>query len=234
MCPWAKLEGEGGIFHMAGDQVLEGRRHRYVVGPEIGRRVFRGEDEQGRPVAIKIGAKEALLGQAALARLLPEGVLPSLIEFSEMAGGRLGFIATEFVSGYSLKDILLEGRRLSEGEAVRLTHHLGRALQAFQDNGVALLAIPTEDVVFDTSRGRWRLMSAGQWTRTAADGAMARTLGLLVLDVMDAGGGDGRFTRSLRRAARGEAGLSHLTRTALALSREGHLLARLSAFLGLF
>lgn len=216
---------------MAGEQVLEGREHRYTLGPEIGRRVFRGRNEAGDPVAVKIAAKEVLLGHASLVRYLPEGLLPRVIEFSELSGGRLGFLVTEYVSGYSLGDLLSEGRRLSRYEAKRLAENLARSLTTFTKGGIALLTLSAKDVVWETSTRKWRIVSPGAWARTPGERSMARLLAQLVHESSDVGrGGDGRFEQALRRAQAGDITLSDLRRCSASRLSGGPLWHRLASF----
>lgn len=218
---------------MAAHEVFVGREHHYRILAEIGRGLFRAEDERGRPVALRVGAKELLFAQAGLTRLLPEGLLPRIVEYREIQGGRTGFLVTEFIHGYSLLDLVLEGRRLARNEALLLVSNLSEDLTAFARSGLQPEALRPKDVVYDTFEKRFRLTFPGRWRRESGEGALAGSIARLALDVAEPGAVAGSFGAALRTAAANGGHLYALRRAAGRSTRRGAtLLPRISDFLG--
>ncbi len=216
---------------MATERLLEGRRHRYLLEGGVSRRVFRARDDEGRVVAIRLGPREALLAQAALTRLLPPGTLPDLVEFSELAGGRVAFLVTEFVRGYSLSDVGLEGRRLSPAEGAGATYDLASDLEKWVECGVIPGSLPPDAVMYDTRHRHWRILSPGRWLRGHDESPVAAMLATVVLESTAEIGADTRLARALAAAARGDGRLRPLARAAFTAVCRRSIARRLGSIL---
>lgn len=147
--------------------VIWGQTHRYQLGPALGERTFWALDEQGRPWTIEIGRIEVMRGREAIQRSLAEGVLPRIREHGDMPGGRLGYVVCEWLCGYTLGDLVIEGRRLSPPEMRRLGYDLAQAAQAFLLQGAEVRTLRPADILYCTQDRHWRVLSPGEWRATA-------------------------------------------------------------------
>lgn len=146
--------------------VIWGQTHRYQLGPALGERTFWALDEQQGTWTIEIGRVEVLKSREAIQRSLPEGLLPRVREFGDMPGGRLGYVVCEWLPGYTLGDLIVEGRRMSPPELRRLGHDLAQAAQVIAAQGAELRSMRPTDILYCTLDRRWRLLSPGEWQAT--------------------------------------------------------------------
>jgi hypothetical protein len=165
--------------------VIWGEAHRYQLGVALGERTFWALDEAGRAWAVEIGRTEILQARAALARRLPAGVLPHLRECGEMPGGRLSYLVTEWLPGYTLTTFLEEGRRLSPSELRGLGFDIGLALETLARHDVELTAIASDEIIYSVQQRRWRLLTPGRWQSV---GEGPPDLGWLASAMLAAGG----------------------------------------------
>jgi len=190
--------------------VIWGDAHRYQIGVALGERTFWALDEAGRAWAVEIGRQEVLHARAALAQRLPAGVLPRVRECGDMPGGRLSYLVTEWLPGYTLTTFLEEGRRLSPSELRGLGFDIGVALEVLARHAVGLTAVASDEVVYSVNERRWRLLGPGRW-QDCDDGPL--DLGWLAAAMLAAGGSvpgeeppwakeDGRLWRLLERTLR--------------------------------
>jgi len=165
--------------------VIWGEAHRYQIGVPLGERTFWALDEAGRPWAVEIGRTEILQARAELARRLPQRVLPPVRECGEMPGGRLSYLVSQWLPGYSLGTFLEEGRRLAPRELRKLGHDLGLSVEALARAGVELTSVESHDIVYAVRERCWRLIAPGRWR--SRDGAVL-DLGWLAAAMLAAGG----------------------------------------------
>lgn len=143
--------------------VIWGGSHRYQLGPALGERTFWAVDETGRTWAIEIGRTEAARRRAELMGRLPGGLLPRVRETGEMPGGRLAYIVSEWLHGYTLANFLHEGRRLSTHEIRRLGYDVADAVDGLMQHGAQVAALQPRQMIYSTAERRWRLLDAGEW-----------------------------------------------------------------------
>jgi len=165
--------------------VIWGEAHRYQIGAALGERTFWALDESGRAWTVEIGRSEVLHARAALAERLPQGVLPRVRECGDMPGGRLSYLVTEWLAGYTLTTFLEEGRRLSSGELRALGFDIGLALEVLARHAVELTAVSSDELIYSVHERRWRLTAPGRW-QNCGDGAL--DLGWLAVAMLAAGG----------------------------------------------
>ncbi len=165
--------------------VIWGESHRYQIGVALGERSFWALDEAGRAWTVEIGRSEILHARAALARRLPQGTLPQVRECGDMPGGRLSYLVTEWLAGYTLTTFLEEGRRLSPNELRGLGFDIGLALEVLAKHSVELTAVASDEIIYSAHERRWRLAAPGRW-QNCDDGPL--DLGWLASAMLAAGG----------------------------------------------
>lgn len=165
--------------------VIWGRTHRYQLGPALGERTFWALDEQDSAWTIEIGRVEAMRGREAIHRCLPEGLLPRVREYGDMPGGRLAYVVCEWLPGYTLGDLITEGRRLSPAEMRHLGYDIALAAASIAGQGAEVHALRPADILYCTVDRRWHLLSPGEWRPTAE---AAVDLGWLARAILAAGG----------------------------------------------
>lgn len=165
--------------------VIWGESHRYQIGVALGERTFWALDEAGRAWAVEIGRTEILHARAALALRLPQGVLPQVRECGDMPGGRLAYLVSEWLPGYTLTTFLEEGRRLSPGELRGLGFDIGLTLEVLASHAVELTAVASDEISYSVHERRWRLLAPGRW-QDGGDGPL--DLGWLAAAMLAAGG----------------------------------------------
>ena len=143
--------------------VIWGDAHRYQIGGALGQRTFWALDEAGHAWVVEIGRSEIVQARAALVRRLPAGVLPRMREWGDMPGGRLSYLVSEFVAGYTLATFLEEGRRLAPGELRGLGFDVGRTLDVLARYAVELTAIAPDEIIWSAHERRWRFLAPGHW-----------------------------------------------------------------------
>jgi serine/threonine-protein kinase len=145
----------GLVRHAFGDQ--------YQVDREVGRggdaRVFLAVDRAGQKVALKILHPEFLESVAA-DRFLREIRLVSKLNHPHIArlldsGERDWFVylATTFIDGPSLREVLGRGRRLSVSDTLRLACDLLGALDHAHQFGIVHRDVKPENVIISRERG---------------------------------------------------------------------------------
>jgi eukaryotic-like serine/threonine-protein kinase len=120
--------------------------------------IYEAEDfTTHRRVAVKILHPRHYGSKAETRRLLNEGATgmrlrhhPNLIQTIKVGQvDRVPYIILELAAGESLRDILRERTRLSEGEVLRLAVALTGALRYMHDNGVYHKDVKPENVMVD-------------------------------------------------------------------------------------
>ncbi|MDA8345613.1 MAG: hypothetical protein M0Z66_09030 [Thermaerobacter sp.] len=143
--------------------VIWGQSHRYQLGPALGERTFWASDETGRAWAVEIGRAELLHAREELLRQLPQGTLPRMREIGDMPGGRLAYVVSEWLAGYTLGNLLHEGRRMAPMEIRRLGYDIAQQIELALQHGAEVVSVRPADLLYATAERRWRLLSPGEW-----------------------------------------------------------------------
>jgi serine/threonine-protein kinase len=156
----------------AGDLSPGARFGGYTIASVLGRGgmgvVYRAtEAATGRPVALKLVARELILDERFMRRFAHEAraaaavVHPhvaTLFHVGEVSG--LPFLALEFLPGGSLKDVLRRKGSLGSREAVSLGAQIARGLEAIHAVGLVHRDLKPDNVLFDAD-GRAKLADFG-------------------------------------------------------------------------
>ncbi len=146
--------------------VLRGRRsgRRYVVEARLGGRgdIVRARDDRGQVVVIRFASERRNLHREAAWAVFAPRWFPQLREMDDAyvrASGPVGFLAQEFVSGYTLDDLAREGRMLDAGALASLGRSVQSALDELYPWTRGEVRLGPSGVIFDTCERRWRLLS---------------------------------------------------------------------------
>lgn len=164
--------------------VLSGRRggHRYRLGARLRTEpwVFWAQDEGGRVWTVRISLRrEGLMAWRTWVESLPPGTLPAVRELDEgeIHGVPVWFLVSEYWPGFTLADLLSEGRALTAEESRKLRQDLTEALAGLGPTARQIQVLTPEDCLYDPAQGRWRLWCVTAWGSSGAgDSELGRVL----------------------------------------------------------
>jgi eukaryotic-like serine/threonine-protein kinase len=168
-----------------------------VVGEGASGVVYRGRDETGAPVAVKllrdghIGADTThrrFVREARVAREIQSRHLVPILELDD--SDEATYLVMPFYAGGSLRDLLRARGRLDIDETIDLAAQVGRGLDALHERGIVHRDVKPSNILFDDGLAAltdFGLARGVDWTRLTRDGQVVGTPQYLAPELIEGG-----------------------------------------------